>query len=134
MRIGTVIDRLRARTGLEVAGAAELAAVQADQQRDGAFVFYQSDSAADNTLDNAVRQTRRIGIGVALAVSNRRRRGAEGVVELETAREQVFRALLGWQPADAVAPVTFRSGRLVGFSKHTLWWVDEFVFTEFLSA
>lgn len=133
MRIGDVIDRLREGTTLEVSGAAELAAAQADQQRDGAFVFYQSDSAGDNALDNAVRQTRRIGVGVALAVSNRRRRGAAGVEQLETARGQVFMALIGWQPAQAVAPVMFRSGRLVGFAKSTLWWVDEFVFNEFLS-
>lgn len=134
MRVEPVIERLRADTTLEVSGAADLAAARGDHHRDGAYVFYQSDSAGDNALDNAVRQTRRIIIGVALAVRNRRRRGAEGVTELEAAREQVFESLIGWQPADAIAPVTFRSGRLMAFVKSTIWWVDDFVFTEFLSA
>lgn len=134
MRIADVIARLRVETRLEVAGAAELAAAQADQHRDGAFVFYSADRAADNALDNAVRQLRRTTVGVALAVSNQRRRGAAAVTELEAARDQVFTALLGWQPADAVTPVVFRSGRLVGFGKPTLWWLDEFEVQTFLSA
>ncbi len=134
MRIAEIISRLKDQTNLEVSGAAELAAAQADRQRDGAFVFYQSESAGENALDNAVRQVRRIIIGVALAVSNARRRGAEGVDGVESARAAVMRALVGWTPPDAIQPVTFTSGRLVGFSKATLWWLDEFTVTEFLSA
>ena len=134
VEISTWIEKLRADTDIEISGAAELAAAQADRQRDGAFVFYQSESAGDNALDNAVRQQRRITVGVALAVSNARRRGADGVTGIEAARRKVMDALVGWWPAGAIAPVTFAGGRLVGFTKATLWWLDEFTVSEFLSA
>jgi len=134
MQLDDWTRRLRAETGLQVDGAAELAAAQADQQRDGAFVFYTADAAEANQLAGALRQRRTITVGVALAVGNRSRRGAAGVTELERHRAAVFAALLGWAPPHAVAPVTYRAGRMLSFSKSTLWWLDEFQVSEFLSA
>lgn len=136
MRIAEWIERLRSETSLEVKGAAELAAAKADQLRDTAFVAPLDEAAlSQSDTIGAVRQMVRVGVGVTLAVTNRRdRRGEAAVSEIEGAREDVRRALLGWTPPSASGPAGFRRGRLVQLSERTAWWTDEYECDELVAA
>ena len=135
MRISEWIERLKTDTDIEVHGAAELAAAEAERRRNGAFVIYLDDRAGGNALANGVRQLRTVGIGVVLAITNLRgKRGDAGIEEIEPVRERVINALVGWQPRTAASQVIFRGGQLMTFSRGTLWWQDEFEVTEIIGG
>lgn len=59
--------------------------------------------------------------------------GLDVLIELEAARLQVRKALVGWVPDDETGePVTFAGGELVQFQGNgQLWWSDEFVLTTY---
>ncbi len=135
MRITDWIERLRSNTDLAVQGAADLAAAQAEHRRDTAYVLLADEQAASFTSINAIRQEVTVGVGVVLAVRNQRDRlGAAATSELETARDQVRAALLGWTPPGAATPTEYRRGRLLSFVSATIWWQDEYQVTEHLAV
>ena len=130
MRLGDWNNRLQtAIPDLRVKGAAELATAEIDQnQRDSCYLVLADDRAADNSLvGHAVRQIKTTGVCIVLAVRNHRSgAGAAAVAEIETRREQVQTALLGWSPPDSFGPVTYLRGRLLNFNAALLWWQDEY--------
>jgi len=128
MIIHEVIDRLSgADLGLAVKGSADLAKAQADQLRDSVFVMALDESAANNSLITGVRQQVTLGIGVIIALGNRRdRRGQGAQDEINSLREDVRRMLLGWQPDSADDVMTYRGGQLLNIQDAVVWWQDEY--------
>jgi len=128
MIIHEVIDRLSgADLGLTVKGSADLVKAQADQLRDSVFVMALDESAANNSLMTGVRQQVTLGIGVIIALGNRRdRRGQGAQDEINDRREDVRRLLLGWQPDSADDVMTYRGGRLLNIQDAVVWWQDEY--------
>ncbi len=118
--------RLRSETDLDVRGAFDRAAAQKELRRDSAFVLLLEDDSRPSEVVGHVRQVADVIVGVLLGVRNRRDdRGESGLTEIEAAREQVFRALLGWTPASAFCEVTHRGGRAQPAQRDgEQWWID----------
>ena len=56
--------------------------------------------------------------------------GAEAVLDLNTLRAKVRKALLGWVPdEEAGEPVYAGKGRLLNFAEGRTWWSDEYLIT-----
>ena len=121
-------DRLRSETDLEVHGAFNEAAARKDVRRDSAYVLMLQDDSRPSEVIGVVRQVADVVIGVLFRVRNRRDdRGEAGLAEIEVAREKVFRALLGWQPASGWGPVSHGSGRAQPPQRDAeQWWLDAF--------
>ena len=114
---------------LRAKGAADLAAAQADQQCDTAYVMYLAETPGPNRLGERAQVMQRVVVTVAviLALTNRRdRRGEAGVAEAERVRAAVRARLLGWQPAGATDPVTYAGGRFLFLGDRTIWWQDDY--------
>ena len=89
------MTRLEARLeGVDVLGAA-----RGEHRRDACYVLHADASAGANRLSHGALQTVTAGVTVVLALANHRdKRGERGIAEIETAREAVRDALLGWEP------------------------------------
>ncbi len=124
--------RLRARTDLEVRGALSEAAAQRSARRDSAWVFLLADDSRPSDVVGLVRQVVDVEIGVLLRARNRRDdRGEGAATEIEAARSEVRRAVLGWQPDSAWGRVEHRRGRLQPAArKEEQWWLDVWHVTE----
>lgn len=120
--------RIEDRTDLRAKTCADLAAAQRDHKgADAAYILLADEAAEPNALIGQVRQMVSVGIDVVIAARNfRRETGAGAVEDIEAARDAVMAALLGWQPPDADGPVTYRRGRMVDFSRATVWWQMQF--------
>lgn len=138
MRVQPWIDRIRASIPdlREVLGSAELAAVQ-DSYRStpSAWVIAIDEVAQDSSLISTTAQRVTARMGVILAVRNARDpRGEAGHDDLETLRDALKTALLGWAPTVEHDPATYVSGSLLKLTDATLWWQDEFQTTFYLRA
>ena len=132
-----VIDRLKTKlkTIKTVKGAAEFEAAKKDRVKNTVYVMLVDESAGDNTLLNAVRQQVTTGVAVVIALTNYRdRRGAAGIDAIETVRDEVRQALLGWAPDDDSGVMVYRRGRLLDLQEATLWWSDEFEVQQLIST
>lgn len=113
----------------KVYGAANFAAAKEDlKATPTGYVLSLSDAAKPNTLIGLrVHQHVIERFGVILAVSNARDVRGEAVNgPLETLREQVIQALLGFQPTTDYDPILYAGGRLLELDVTTLWWQLEF--------
>lgn len=136
MRLSDWRERLEAETDLEVLGAANLVRAQEEHRRDTVYVMYSSDDARPSDVTGQVRQEHSVGVDVVSAVTNYRDgRGSDAVDEVERVREQVLAALIGWAPPSAGGDeIQYRRGRLLGFSKRTVWWQDSFAVFEYRAS
>lgn len=135
MRLAEWRDRLKAETaGLDVKRAADLAAAEDEHRRDTVYVMYSDDAAGRDEADvvGTVRQLHTVGVDVVYAIGNHRSRdGDEAVEKIEAAREQILPALVGWEPPSADSAIVYRRGRVIRFTRSTLWWQDSFEVQEF---
>ncbi len=136
MLLDQVIERLKqADPGIDVKGAADLAGAQSDRVRDATFVFRSDEQASPNALINGARQLVTVGIGVVFALSNRRdSRGQAAANKIDRVRELTREALLGWEPDDADAMITYRRGRLLDFQDGVIWWQDDYETAQVISG
>ena len=107
--------------------AALSAARRSKQKRDAVYVVPHSDALQEsNTISGPIRQTGDVQVAILLAIRNRRSaRGDEGVDEVFAVRAAIHDWLLGWEPPDAIAPVSRVGGRLMEFEDDgTIWWQD----------
>ena len=138
----TLMDKIAGRLANEltliksVKGAADLGSAKAASLRDTAFVLLIDEAAAgDSPLYGAVRQQITTGIGVVLAMTNRRdARGQAGMGEIERVRSEVCAALLGWPPTEDSSGLLYRRGRLLEINDATLWWQDEYETKKLISS
>lgn len=129
MRLAAIVTQLKAGAcpSLKWAQLALKAAVPAAYP--AAYVFPLSEKAgADPLSGGAVRQRVTSVFAVEMMVKNAASADAGGPAEesLETTREEVKAALVGWSPGQSFAPVEYAGGRLVDFEAGTAVWRDEF--------
>lgn len=94
-----------------------------------AYVFPLSEKAgADPLSGGAVRQRITSVFAIELMVKNAAAAAAGGPAEesLETTREEVKAALVGWSPGPSFAPIEYGGGALVDFEAGTAVWREEF--------
>ncbi len=135
MILDEVITRLESRIAdLDVGGALDLPAAQSRQHRDTAYVIPGPRRAGDNSLSNAVRQRRTVGVTVLLAITNRRtRRGAEARQEVDALEQALIDELVGWTPDSAEGPLYYRNGQLLTVQDQTVWWQVEFETEDYIA-
>jgi len=137
MNLSPVIARLKVQlTGLRaVGGSADMAlALRGTVVAPAAFVMPLVEQGIELPSTGPTRQRLSSLFGVVLVVENMRdATGAAALIDLETVRLQLKRALVGWVPDDSThEPVTFLRGQLVQCEGDgRLWWSDEFLLTSY---
>lgn len=138
LSLATVVTRLRdtCPSFRLVAGAAEVAAARNGvPAAPAAYVIPLGESSADNQVagSHAVMQRVEHVFGVLIATRNATDgRGQAGVDDLDALKAEVRSALLGWQSDDALDPILFGGGQLVGFFDGFVWWQEEFATAYYL--
>jgi len=122
-----------------VAGSAELAAAQQfPLKEEMAFVVQVADSAPPNQGENHIDQlmTERIAIICALRNDNSKRDllGFTAYSLVPEVRNELFVALLGWQPSDTEGIMYYAGGRIISVDMAWLWYQFEFEATTRLQA
>jgi hypothetical protein len=141
MKLGKIVLKLRlANTRFEnmIGGAVELsAAINNTLVKEMAFVIPLVEEASQNEYDNSINQliTERFGVVVAIRndVSYADKMGIAAYDALYDVRDDLFRALLGWQLREAESLIYYRGGKLVGFNGAYLYYQFEFEYTSRIS-
>lgn len=134
MNLGAVVLQIRGastRFVNRVAGSAELAlAQQFPLREETAFVVQVADNAPNNQNDSGINQlmTERIAVIVALRNDNSKIDilGFEAYSLVDTVRNELFVALLGWPPPGAESLMSYAGGRIVSIDPAWLWYQFEF--------
>lgn len=132
MHLEPIIVALRERCPVfdgRVAGAAEYVAAQASTSMamPHAFVIPLDDRPSESITENTNRQPLIDSFGVVVVVSNQAdERGQGAVVSVETIRRDLWRALLGWSPAEEYHGIEYEGGSLQAMDRARLWWQFEF--------
>lgn len=134
MNLGSVVLQIRAantRFTNKVAGAAELALAQEFPLiQETAFVVQVADKCPPNNYDSSINQllTERIAVIVALENDSSKKDilGFEAYSLIDTVRNELFVALLGWQPTGSESLMYYAGGRLVSLDRAWLWYQFEF--------
>lgn len=138
MRLQPIVLKLRAanieRFSNRVAGSAELAlAKRATLKADMAFVIPLDETSTRNSQQNTIQQKveERIGIVVAIAndLSSKDKLGTVAYDIVHDVREDLWKALLGWQVTGTRSVLSYGGGRLVGINDAYLWYQYIFVAT-----
>lgn len=132
--IDAVIARLKecAPSLKSVESAAELAALTVApplHRMPAAYVIPLAERAGDNLAATLVtRQRVATQIGVVLVVAGRiaDAKGGAQVVAIQTPREEIRAALLGWEPVAGHEPLQYVGGELLEFAGGAVWWQDDF--------
>lgn len=142
MNIGNVILQIRGaatRFGNRVTGSAELSLAQEfPLKEESAFVVQIADSAPANDLDSGINQlmTERIAVIVALRndTSKKDLLGFQAANIVDTVRNELFVALLGWPPPDAEGLMYYAGGQVISVDPAWLWYQFNFEATTRLQA
>lgn len=112
-----------------VLGAAQLAAVADRRQfaNGTAYVLLSSAKPAGNLLINAVEQRLTESYSIVFWVAVAGDATGDAVVDqVETLREQVQAALLGWSPDGVRSPMLYAGGQLSHFESGAVLWEESF--------
>lgn len=112
-----------------VGDAADLAAIKRETMKyPSAYVVPLADKGGPNDLDTGlVEQRREPRIGVVMVVRNvRATKGATALSDVETLRQAIDDALLGWSPEAKYDPMLFASGKLLSMENGVMFWQDEY--------
>lgn len=135
MTLGEIRDRLiselKPATLTTVGTAAEFAALQDNlpqpHELPAAYVVPTSDVGGKREDVTTFTQLIDVTVGVILIVpAQGDRRGAAALEDIETVKNAVRDALVGWRPATAFTDVVFVRGALGGFPKRVIIWISEF--------
>jgi hypothetical protein len=137
MKLGKIVLKLRladTRFGNMIGGAVELTtAINNTLTKEMAFVIPLTEDAGQNEYDNHINQelTERFGVVVAIRndVAYADKMGIAAYDALYDVRDDLFRALLGWQLREAESLIYYRGGKLVGFNGAYLYYQFEFEYT-----
>jgi hypothetical protein len=92
-----------------------------------AYVLPLAEQPKEPSSQNGYRQTVRDEIAVVVVLSNTPdERGQSAAQQLHAVRRALFRALLGWQPADDYDAMTFEGGQLLQLDRARLYYQFEF--------
>ena len=93
-----------------------------------AYVLVTSETADRNPLIGAHSQivTTRFAVEIMVTNSTSPATGGEAQADLETVREEIKAALMGWQPTPEHAPCEFTSGQMVEFAGNLAIWRDTY--------
>jgi hypothetical protein len=111
--------------------------MQYSLNKEAAFVIQLAETVTPNNYDNSINQTitERFAVVVALdnGTSDRDKLGLIAYDRLELIRNQLFRALLGWQMPNldysgpkTEGPVSYAGGKVLGINRAWLWYQFEF--------
>jgi hypothetical protein len=143
MKIGKFIFRMRMKQGQIkkrgikttfdnfVAGSAELSRVtQQEPARELCFIVPISEAVKTQQSQNYIDQllVERFAVVVCLKTDMQQsdRYGFLAYDKIHDVREEVFKAFLGWQVAEAESPIRYRGGSLIDFRNTYLWYQFEF--------
>lgn len=134
MKLGKIALKIRLADtyfGSNVAGAAELdLAYKNTLLQESAFVIPLDDQASENREDNGVNQkiTERFGVvcGIKCDTKQADKTGITAYDRLHDIRGQLFRALLGWQLAEAESIISYAGGQTQGIDGAWLWYQFNF--------
>lgn len=134
MRLGKVVLKLRAAdTSFKnfVAGSAELSlATRYTLRQEMAFVIPLLEDVRENKVENGIHQelVERFGVVVALKndTSQSEKLGFDSYDRTYNIRNEIFRAILGWQTKETESQIEYRGGRIVAITSNYLWYQFEF--------
>lgn len=137
MNLDTVILQIRANAvnggtpifGNRVAGAALFTVLpeSANLIVPAAYVLPQAEQPKEPSSKNGYRQGVRDQIAVVVVLDNKPdERGQSAAQQLHTVRQSLFRALLGWQPADDYDAMEFDGGQLLHLDRARMYYQYEF--------
>lgn len=139
-----MLAEIEARLEAEVAalklvdGAAAFMALRTNppkSKQPAAYVFPVADKAGPNALAMAVDQEVTERYAVALALGNfKDRRGETATQQMETIRDSVRDALLGWVPEAGKEGCLYAGGRVLDMRDGVVWWQLEFTATYHIRA
>jgi hypothetical protein len=132
MILETVIAQLKARVpllGARVAGAANFSVLpeSANLVVPAAYVIPLADQPSEQLSKNGYQQACRDEIAVVVVLSNRNdERGQTAAGSLQALRVEIFKALLGWQPAANYDAMQFEGGQLLHLDRARMYYQLEF--------
>lgn len=132
MELEPIIAALRTRCpifGGRVAGAAQfnLLPENAALEVPCAFVIPLDDNPGENISMNGVNQALKDSFAVVVAVNNKPdERGQSSVSNIHTIRGLLWKALLGWEPAEEYDGIAYEGGQVMRLDRARLWYQFEF--------
>ncbi|RJG06250.1 hypothetical protein D3870_09715 [Noviherbaspirillum cavernae] len=133
MNLSLIIAQLRARVpefGNRVGGAANFKILPeaANFHAPAAYVIPMDESPERNQSGNGYRQRVQEGFGVIVVVSNvADERGQSALLSVHDMRALLFRALLGFRPAEEYDAIEYDGGNLLHMDRARLYFQFEFV-------
>ncbi|NKD86100.1 hypothetical protein HEQ63_07875 [Haematospirillum jordaniae] len=106
-----------------IAGAAEFARVAEDASLPvpAAYVLPREEKPATAVTCTGYRQPVQAHFAVVVVLPAADRRGQGAAVAVESVRDDLFRALLGWEPP-GYGPIVYEGGELLSVDRARLWW------------
>ncbi|MCQ5469687.1 hypothetical protein NAS92_04220 [Pantoea brenneri] len=136
MKLSLVIAALRARCPMfagNVAGAAEFKAIPetGKMRLPAAYVVPTEDITAEQKSLTDYWQNVTEGFAVVVVLDNTRdeRGQAAGYDAVHDVRQQIWKALLGWEPDEDAGPVAYSGGQLLDMDRGRLYYQFEFMLT-----
>lgn len=132
MQLELIIAALRARCSSftnRIAGAAQfkLLPESAALAVPCAFVIPLDDNPSESRSQNSVRQSLTDSFAVIVALSNvADERGQGSAHTVDTLRNELWAALLGWQPSDRYDGISYDGGSIVAIDRARLWYQFDF--------
>ena len=132
MKLIPIIAHLRAQCPSfadRVAGAAEYKVVPGSTSLavPCAFVVPLDDNPEQNATQNSVSQLLSDAFAVIVALDNRAdERGQASSDAHHDIRTELWKALLGWEPAEDYGPMRYEGGSLIELDRGRLWYQFEF--------
>lgn len=132
MNLDVTIAQLRQRAplfGQRAAGAAKFQVLPeaANLVTPAAYVLPLDEQPQEQASKNGYQQTVREGFAVVVALSNAAdERGQKAATSLDAVRRELFRALLGFQPATDYDAIAFEGGQLLHLDRARLYYQFEF--------
>jgi NTP pyrophosphatase (non-canonical NTP hydrolase) len=132
MNLNTIIQALRQRCpsfANRVAGAAEFKRLPENSTLPvpAAFVIPLDDEVDNNRSANGYRQNIRDVFAVVVMLSNTAdERGQAAGTAVHDIRRELWRALLGWEPAEDYDGIEYEGGNLLGMDRARLFYQFEF--------
>ena len=132
MQLETIIQHLRLycqTLGQNIAGAAQFKQLEeaANLPMPCAFVIPLDDNPQESRSQNDVLQIMTDSFAVIVALSNAvDEKGQIATVSVQSLRAELWKALLGWYPAERYGQITYEGGSLLKVDRARLWYQFEF--------
>ena len=131
MELEPIIEHLRARCPTfagRFAGAAEYRPIPESTSVPVpcGFVIPLDDNPEPNSTQNSVSQQMTESFAVIVALSNADERGQAATGSVHAARRELWKALVGWEPAEDYGAIEYQGGHLLTLDRSRMWFQFEF--------